>query len=114
MRCARCASASARASRSPSRASDHRSSIVSPPVLQSLIAGRWLGSKPASALASAIDGRTVYHTHAESIDFGEAVEHARRVGVPSLLALDFQQRAQRLRALGKYLVERKELLYAIS
>jgi oxepin-CoA hydrolase/3-oxo-5,6-dehydrosuberyl-CoA semialdehyde dehydrogenase len=87
---------------------------VTTPTLQSLIAGRWVGSKPATALASAIDGHIVYHTHAESIDFGEAVDHARRTGVPSLLALDFQERAQRLRALGKYLNERKDLLYAIS
>jgi oxepin-CoA hydrolase/3-oxo-5,6-dehydrosuberyl-CoA semialdehyde dehydrogenase len=85
-----------------------------PSTLQSLIAGRWIGSKPAGALASAIDGRTVYHLHAESLDFGTAVEHARRVGVPALLALDFQERAQRLRALAKLLTDRKEELYTIS
>jgi oxepin-CoA hydrolase/3-oxo-5,6-dehydrosuberyl-CoA semialdehyde dehydrogenase len=48
------------------------------------------------------------------IDFGEAVDYARRVGLPGLLALDFQQRAARLKALAKYLGERKEELYAIS
>ena len=84
------------------------------PTLQSLIAGRWIGSRPAAALASAIDGRTVYHTHAESLDFGEAVQHARGPGVAALLTLDFQARAQRLRALAKYIVEHKEALYAIS
>jgi oxepin-CoA hydrolase / 3-oxo-5,6-dehydrosuberyl-CoA semialdehyde dehydrogenase len=84
------------------------------PTLQSLIAGRWVGSKPDVALTSAIDGRTVYHTHAEGLDFGEAVDHARRRGIAALLALDFQARAQRLRALAKYLIERKEQLYAIS
>ncbi|HEY9025387.1 MAG TPA: phenylacetic acid degradation bifunctional protein PaaZ, partial [Burkholderiaceae bacterium] len=59
-------------------------------------------------------GRTVATTHADEIDFGEAVDHARRVGVPALLALDFQQRAARLKALAKFLMERKEDLYAIS
>ena len=54
------------------------------------------------------------HTHAEALDFGEAVDYARRVGLPGLLALDFQQRAARLKALAKYLGERKEELYAIS
>ncbi|HEY9023305.1 MAG TPA: phenylacetic acid degradation bifunctional protein PaaZ, partial [Burkholderiaceae bacterium] len=39
---------------------------------------------------------------------------ARKVGVPALLALDFQQRAARLKALAKFLMERKEELYAIS
>lgn len=82
--------------------------------LQSLIAGRWLGATPASTLASALNGRDVAFTHAEAIDFGEAVDHARRVGGPGLLALDFQQRAARLKALGAYLLEHKEALYALS
>ncbi|MBS0445559.1 MAG: phenylacetic acid degradation bifunctional protein PaaZ [Proteobacteria bacterium] len=82
--------------------------------LQSLIAGRWLGREAAQPLKSAINGRTVFHTHAEAIDFGEALAHARAQGLPSLLALDFQQRAARLKALAAYLTERKEQLYAIS
>ena len=84
------------------------------PVLQSYIAGRWLGGEGAQTLRSAVNGRPVYRTHAEAIDFAEAVEHARRVGLPNLLKLDFQQRAQRLKALAKYLNEHKEQLYAVS
>ena len=82
--------------------------------LQSFIAGRWIGLDAAQTLRSAVNGKPVYATHAEAIDFGEAVAHARRKGVPALLALDFQQRAQRLKALAKYLNERKEELYAVS
>ncbi|MBP8175121.1 MAG: aldehyde dehydrogenase family protein, partial [Sphaerotilus sp.] len=82
--------------------------------LQSFIAGRWIGAEPAAALRSAIDGRVVAHTHAEAIDFGEAVDFARAAGLRGLLALDFQQRAQRLKALAKYLLEHKETLYAAS
>jgi len=82
--------------------------------LQSFIAGRWLGAEPAAALRSAVDGRVVAHTHAEAIDFGEAVDFARAAGLRALLALDFQQRAQRLKALAKYLLEHKETLYAAS
>jgi len=84
------------------------------PVLQSLIANRWVGTTPASLLRSAIDGSAVAHTHAEVIDFAEAVHHAHTVGVPALLKLDFQQRAALLRALAAYLVERKEALYTLS
>jgi oxepin-CoA hydrolase / 3-oxo-5,6-dehydrosuberyl-CoA semialdehyde dehydrogenase len=84
------------------------------PTLQSLIAGRWLGHEPAVALRSAINGRTVFHTHAEALDFSEAVLHARQQGVPALMQLDFQQRAARLKALATYLQEHKEQLYAIS
>src|SRR5881394_3187225 len=83
-------------------------------VLQSLIADRWIGSREGAALASAIDGATIHHAHADEIDFGEALAFARRTGGASLLALDFQQRAARLKALAAYLNERKEELYAIS
>jgi len=82
--------------------------------LQSFIAGRWLGQTPAQTLASALDGRPVAATHAEAIDFAEAVHHARRVALPALAQTDFQQRARTLKALAKLLIERKEELYAVS
>ena len=82
--------------------------------LQSLIAGRWIGQAPAQVLRSAVNGRPVAQTHAEAIDFGEAVAYARTTGLPALMAMDFQQRAERLKALAKYLGEHKEELYAIS
>jgi oxepin-CoA hydrolase/3-oxo-5,6-dehydrosuberyl-CoA semialdehyde dehydrogenase len=84
------------------------------PTLQSFIGGRWIGKEASQALASAIDGHVVAHTHAESLDFGEAVSFARRHGVKGLMAMDFQERAARLKALAAYLAERKEQLYAIS
>ena len=83
-------------------------------LLQSHIAGRWVGHTPSQALKSALNGQGVAHTHAESLDFGEAVHHARRVGVPALMRLDFQRRAAVLKALAKFLMERKEALYALS
>ncbi len=82
--------------------------------LQSYIAGRWIGSQPAQALKSAIDGSTVAHTHADAIDFAEALDHARRVGLPAMMKTDFQQRAAMLKALAKYVGERKEEMYALS
>ena len=85
-----------------------------PSTLQSWIAGRWIGQKAATPLHSALDGQLVYHTHAEKLDFDEAVTYARKTGVPGLMKLDFQTRAQRLKALALYLMERKEELYEIS
>ena len=82
--------------------------------LQSLIGGRWLGAEPNVPLHSAINSNLIYHTHSEKIDFEEAVVYARRTGVPSLMALDFQTRAARLKALATYLMGRKEELYEIS
>jgi oxepin-CoA hydrolase/3-oxo-5,6-dehydrosuberyl-CoA semialdehyde dehydrogenase len=82
--------------------------------LQSFIGGRWIGQESAQALHSAVNGKLINYTHAEPLDFGEVVTYARRQGLPGLMAMDFQQRAARLRALAKYLTERKEELYAIS
>ncbi|OEO25961.1 phenylacetic acid degradation bifunctional protein PaaZ [Pseudomonas sp. J237] len=84
------------------------------PTLQSFIGGRWIGQQGTQALRSALDGHTVARTHEETLDFAEAVEHGRRHGIAALMTMDFQQRAARLKALGKYLSERKEQLYAIS
>ena len=82
--------------------------------LQSYIAGRWIGHQAAQSLRSAVNGKAVASTHAETLDFAEAVHYARTVGLTALLALDFQQRAERLKALAKYLATHKEKLYAIS
>jgi oxepin-CoA hydrolase / 3-oxo-5,6-dehydrosuberyl-CoA semialdehyde dehydrogenase len=82
--------------------------------LQSFIAGRWVGTEAAQTLRSAINGQPVARTHAEGIDFAQALDYARNTGLAGLLALNFQQRAARLKALAKFLMERKETLYAIS
>jgi oxepin-CoA hydrolase/3-oxo-5,6-dehydrosuberyl-CoA semialdehyde dehydrogenase len=82
--------------------------------LQSYIGGRWIGQHAGQTLRSAVNGQAVATTHAESIDFAEAVHHARTVGLSGLLKLDFQQRAERLKALAKYLNEHKEQLYTVS
>ena len=87
---------------------------VSPPVLQSLIADRWVGTQAARALQSAINGRPVALTHADEIDFGESLHFARKTALPALMALDFQQRAAILKALGAYINTHKEPLYAVS
>jgi oxepin-CoA hydrolase/3-oxo-5,6-dehydrosuberyl-CoA semialdehyde dehydrogenase len=83
-------------------------------VLQSFVAGRWVGHQAAQALHSAINGQEVAFAHAESLDFAEALQYGRTTGLQGMLAMDFQQRAAALRALAKYLGERKEELYAIS
>ena len=83
-------------------------------VLKSFIAGRWIGQQAAQALHSAINGQEVAFAHAESLDFAEALQYGRTTGLNGMLAMDFQQRAAALRALAKYLGERKEELYAIS
>ncbi|MDH4871885.1 phenylacetic acid degradation bifunctional protein PaaZ [Pseudomonas sp. BN515] len=84
------------------------------PTLQSFIGGRWIGQHGSQGLRSAIDGSTLFRTHEEALDFSEAVEHGRKRGIASLMAMDFQQRAARLKALALYLTEHKEQLYTMS
>ena len=84
------------------------------PTLQSFIAGRWLGQHAAQSLRSAIDGQVLAHAHEERPDFAEALAFGRVQGRNGLMGLDFQQRAQRLKALALYLAERKDQLYALS
>ena len=82
--------------------------------LQSYIAGQWVGREAAQTLRSAIRGTPIASTHAEPLDFESALHFARTQGLKNLLAMDFQERAQRLKALAKYLLEHKEALYAES
>ena len=88
--------------------------MPAPRTLQSHIAGRWIGQHAATELTSAVNGSTVFHTHAEPVDFSEALQHARTRGASGLMALDFQQRAAILKALAAYLSEHKGALYAVS
>jgi oxepin-CoA hydrolase / 3-oxo-5,6-dehydrosuberyl-CoA semialdehyde dehydrogenase len=83
-------------------------------VLQSFIAGRWVGATAAKPLRSAVNGRVVAHTHEEALDFAEAMAFARGTGLSRLLVSHFQDRARILKALAAYLLEHKEALYAIS
>lgn len=83
-------------------------------IIQSHIAGRWVGARAGASLHSAVTGEPIGTTHADMLDFGEALYHARGEGLRTMLALDYQQRAAILRALAKYLFERKEALYAVS
>jgi oxepin-CoA hydrolase/3-oxo-5,6-dehydrosuberyl-CoA semialdehyde dehydrogenase len=85
-----------------------------PTTLQSHIAGRWHGLEAHTPLHSALDDKLIFHTHLEPIDFEEALIYARQTGIRSLMQLDFQTRAQRLKALALYLMERKKALYEIS
>jgi oxepin-CoA hydrolase/3-oxo-5,6-dehydrosuberyl-CoA semialdehyde dehydrogenase len=85
-----------------------------PTTLQSHIAGRWHGQQAHTPLHGALDNALLFHTHQEPIDFEEALHYARKTGIRGLMQSDFQGRAQRLKALALYLMERKEELYEIS
>jgi hypothetical protein len=56
-----------------------------PSTLQSYIAGRWQGESAHQPLHSALDNQLIFHTHAEKIDFDEALTYARKQGVRELM-----------------------------
>ena len=83
--------------------------------LQSFIAGRWAsGTGKATALRDASTGEVVASATSEGLDFAAMLEHARSVGGPNLRRLTFHERAARLKALAKYLTEKKAALYQLS
>ncbi len=61
-------------------------------------------NKAPKSCAAPSTAMKIARTHEERPDFAEAIEHGRRQGISGLMALDFQQRAQRLKALALYLM----------
>ncbi|MGO3929682.1 phenylacetic acid degradation bifunctional protein PaaZ [Rhodopseudomonas pseudopalustris] len=83
--------------------------------LQSLALDRW--TTPETGLVdipSAVDGRVVARASSAGLDFAAMVRHARDLGGPALRKMSFHRRADMLKALGAYLGERKEMLYALA
>jgi oxepin-CoA hydrolase/3-oxo-5,6-dehydrosuberyl-CoA semialdehyde dehydrogenase len=82
--------------------------------LQSFLAGRWqTGRGTPVELLDAATGDPVALIDATGLDMAEALDHGRRAGA-ALRAMTFHQRAGMLKALGQYLMERKDALHALS
>ncbi|MEM9533356.1 MAG: phenylacetic acid degradation bifunctional protein PaaZ [Pseudomonadota bacterium] len=83
--------------------------------LESYIAGQWqAGTSDGAEVRHAVTGTTVALVSSEGVDFADAVRHAKTVGGPALRAMTFHDRALALKALAKYLMERKESYYEKS
>src|SRR3990170_2065025 len=83
--------------------------------LQSYALGAWVtGTGPGTDLFHAVTGEKVAEASSEGLDFKAMTEYARTVGGPKLRAMTFHQRALMLKAMAKYLMERKDRFYAIS
>ncbi len=83
--------------------------------LESYIAGGWQsGAGTGTALRDATTGAVIASASAEGFDTAAALEHARAVGGPALRSLTFHERANLLKALAKYLSDRKEEFYELS
>ena len=83
--------------------------------LQSYAQGEWYASSTTgTVIHHAISGEAIAEISSEGLDFQAMLDYARRVGSPNLRRYTFHQRALMLKALGQYLMERKELFYTLS
>lgn len=88
---------------------------AAPRRLESHVCGRWIaGTGEGQLLRDAATGAPVAEVDATGLDFAAALDHGRRTGGAKLRAMSFHDRAAMLKALGLYLMEQKEALYAES
>ncbi|WP_407571860.1 phenylacetic acid degradation bifunctional protein PaaZ [Deinococcus altitudinis] len=80
----------------------------------SYVYGTWHTAPDGPTVLDAAYGRPLAIVSSEGVDFARATDHARRVGASALRRLTFHARARLLKALGLYLLERKEAYYALS
>ena len=80
----------------------------------SYVYGTWHTAPDGLTVLDAAYGRPLAIVSSEGVDFAQATDYARRVGGPALRRLTFHARARLLKALGQYLLERKEAYYALS
>ncbi len=83
--------------------------------VHSFIAGRWLASDDgAREIAEATTGRAMARAGHAGPDVQAMLDHARKIGGPTLRALTFHDRARLLKALAMHLDGRKQALYDLS
>jgi oxepin-CoA hydrolase/3-oxo-5,6-dehydrosuberyl-CoA semialdehyde dehydrogenase len=83
--------------------------------LESYVAGRWQsGSGEGALLRDATTGEVIARASAEGLDHAALLAWAREVGGANLRRLTFHERAALLKALAKYLGERKDEFYQLS
>ena len=82
--------------------------------LESYAAGQWFAGDGGTAILNASTGEPVCTVSSKGLDFRAMLEHGRNVGGRALRELTFHERALRLKALGQYLLERKESYYEVS
>lgn len=77
--------------------------------------GSWVeGQGEGVAVHNAINGELICKVSSDGLDFKKMVEYGRDVGGKALREMTIHERATALKNLGKYLLAKKEHLYAIS
>ncbi|MEJ2415995.1 MAG: phenylacetic acid degradation bifunctional protein PaaZ [Exilibacterium sp.] len=82
---------------------------------KSYICGEWFESAgPGTEIRHAVTGDLIAITGSEGIDFAKVLDYGRRQGGTALREMTIHERANALKQLGKYLLERKETFYTMS
>lgn len=83
--------------------------------LQSYINGQWVeGTDSGADVFNAVNGDFICSVSSAGIDFNDAVTFARTKGGPALRKMTFHERANMLKELAKFLMEKKEEFYRVS
>jgi oxepin-CoA hydrolase/3-oxo-5,6-dehydrosuberyl-CoA semialdehyde dehydrogenase len=83
--------------------------------LQSYAEGKWhTFSGAGTDLFHAVNGHKVAEISSDGLDFGSMLHYGRNLGGQALRKMTFHERALMLKALAKYLLERKEEFYKVS
>ena len=83
--------------------------------LQNYAYGEWIdGTGAGTPLYHAVTGAEVAVASSDGLNFKDMLTYGRTVGGPTLRAMTFHQRARILKALGQYLMARKDEFYAVS
>ncbi|MEX2524371.1 MAG: phenylacetic acid degradation bifunctional protein PaaZ [Gammaproteobacteria bacterium] len=83
--------------------------------IESYVAGKWTpGKGEGRQVLNAVTGKPVGNVDSSGIDFRAVLEYGREMGGPALRSLTTHDRANRLKALAKHLLEKKEDFYRIS
>ncbi|MEP6831795.1 MAG: phenylacetic acid degradation bifunctional protein PaaZ [Gemmatimonas sp.] len=83
--------------------------------LRNYAQGEWVaGTGNTADLIHAVTGDKIGETSSGGLDFKGMADYARKVGGPKLRAMTFHERAAMLKAMAKYLMERKDEFYKLS
>ncbi len=83
--------------------------------LKNFVQGEWVECAGAATdLFNAVTGEKFAEASTAGIDMRGVLAYARSVGGPKLRDLTFHDRARMLKALGQYLMERKDAFYEVS
>ena len=83
--------------------------------IESYACGAWVaGNDDGVEVSNAINGDAIGRVSSSGLDFADMLAHGRKLGGDALRSMTIHDRANRLKALAKHLLDKKEFFYEIS